>query len=455
MFNYIFKAMNEELIAKLTDAFDPISLEADSPFYVDLRAVRADADVFRDLGRKITRSPIIKHTCQLYAGHRGGGKSTELFRLKKYLEEKNCYVVYFAADEDDIDPEDVQYTDILIACTRYLLRELNANSAPISNWIKNCGQSVKDLALTEIKFEDNKIQTGDLLKFFAQLSTTIRAVPSERKKIRDQVNPHTVTLLNALNEFIENARKQLPNNQKLVMIVDNLDRIVPINRDNKRTNHDEIFLDRANQLKGLNCHLIYTIPISMVYSSRCNDLSDIYDNDPMVLPMIMIRNPDNSVNEKGLEKIKTIIHKRVKKESSFRNLVTHVFETEEILNSLCLMSGGHVRNLMSLMGTAFDHIDDLPITQKAAKRAITQARDVLRRTVNKEEWSILAKVYQTKQIENDEVHRQLLFNRCLLQYGYYNPEEELTPWYDVHPLIFEIEQFQQALEGMGNGECLG
>jgi len=31
-------------------------------------------------------------------------------------------VVYFAADEEDISVQDAQYTDILLACTRHLLR---------------------------------------------------------------------------------------------------------------------------------------------------------------------------------------------------------------------------------------------------------------------------------------------------------------------------------------------
>lgn len=113
--------MSEQLIANLANAFKPVPLPADSPFYVDLKAVRADADVCQDLGRKIIRALPTDYTHQLYTGHRGGGKSTELLRLKKYLEQKNCFVVYFAADEDDIDPEDAQYTDILIACTRHLL----------------------------------------------------------------------------------------------------------------------------------------------------------------------------------------------------------------------------------------------------------------------------------------------------------------------------------------------
>ncbi|MCZ8126610.1 MAG: AAA family ATPase [Microcystis sp. LE19-114.1B] len=438
--------MSEQLIANLVGVFKPVPLPADSPFYVDLKAVRADADVCQDLGRKIIRSLPTDYTHQLYTGHRGGGKSTELLRLKKYLEQKNCFVVYFAADKDDIDPEDAQYTDILIACTRHLLEQLKqANSTPLKNWIKSRWQDLIDLALTEIKVEDVKLETGDLIKYFGKLSAAIRAIPSQRQEIRNKINPHTVTLLTALNEFIDNSKTVLDDSTKLVVIVDNLDRIVPIYRRDHKTNHDEIFLDRANQLKGLNCHLIYTIPISMAYSNRANDLRDIYDNDPMVLPMIMLRNLDRTINPDGMAKIKAIIEKRTQQFLPTKKLETDIFESQEVLERLCLMTGGHVRNLILLMQTALDHVDALPITAKAAQRAITQARDVYQRTVEHEQWKILAKVYLTNEIQNDEAHRKLLFNRCILQYAYFDADAELKSWYDVHPLITEIKEFKDAI----------
>ncbi len=441
------RLMSEELIAKLVDVFDPVPLSADSPLYVDLRSVRADADVCRDLGKKILRSPQEKYTYQLYAGHRGAGKSTELLRLKKHLAENSCFVVDFAADNGDIDPEDAQYTDILIACTRHLLEGFKqANSKPLQDWLRNRWQDLKDLALTEIKLEDVKLETGELIKYFGKLSAAIRAIPTERHKIRDRINPHTVTLLTALNEFIEDGKRYLTDGSKLVVIVDNLDRIVPVNRGENRTNHDEIFLDRANQLKSLNCHVIYTIPISMAYSCRANDLRDIYDNDPMVLPMIMIRNRDRTINPDGMESIKTIIRKRIESFLLNKKLETDIFESAEVLDRLCLMSGGHVRNIMLLMKTAFDYIDKLPITAKAAQRAITQARDVYRRTVEHYQWEILAKVHDTHEIDNDETHRQLLFNRCILQYAYYDVLDEFKSWYDVHPLITGIQEFQEAMK---------
>ncbi|NES86216.1 MAG: AAA family ATPase, partial [Moorea sp. SIO2B7] len=250
---------SELLLDELYNAFDPFEpLPANDERYVDCKEVRGNEDILK-IGRKIKRSR--RNTCQLYAGHRGAGKSTELLRLKDYLEKYEFYVVYFAADEEDIDSEDAQYTDILLACTRHLLEELkNADSIPLRNWLKECWDDLKDLMMTKIELEGFSIETGEITGLFAKLTANLKAVPSERSKIRARVNPHTVNLIKALNQFIDNATKKLTdNNKKLAIIVDNLDRIAPITRENGRNNHDEIFLDRSEQLQGLNCSVIYTV----------------------------------------------------------------------------------------------------------------------------------------------------------------------------------------------------
>jgi hypothetical protein len=65
---------------KLYTAFDPFRpLPANDPAWVDCASVRGEEDILAGLGLEIQRSP--KVTCQLYAGHRGAGKSTELRRM--------------------------------------------------------------------------------------------------------------------------------------------------------------------------------------------------------------------------------------------------------------------------------------------------------------------------------------------------------------------------------------
>lgn len=108
------------------------------------------------------------------------------------------------------------------------------------------------------------------------------------------------------------------------------------------------------------------------------------------------------------------------------------------------MSGGHVRNLLLLVQAVIDHIEDLPISGDAVQRSITDARDTYRRTVDDDQWSLLAEVSLSKQIRNDDRYRILLLNRCLLEYRYFDEAKEKQRWYDVHPLIKDVPEFKQA-----------
>ncbi len=61
----------------------------------------------------------------------------------------------------------------------------------------------------------------------AKLTANLRAVPNLRQQIREKVDCQTITLTQALNEFVAEAKQKLPKQRtQLAMIVDNLD---PIN----------------------------------------------------------------------------------------------------------------------------------------------------------------------------------------------------------------------------------
>lgn len=111
----------EELITEIYSAFEPF-LPPPEGTYVNCEAVRGRWNVVRELGNQITRSKL--PTCQLYSGHRGVGKTTELLRLKDHLETKHYKVVYFAADDEDVEPQDTEYADVLFACTKNLVRSV-------------------------------------------------------------------------------------------------------------------------------------------------------------------------------------------------------------------------------------------------------------------------------------------------------------------------------------------
>ena len=424
----------EDLLDEMYNSFAPTPLQPEDPAYVNCNAVRGDDDVVKDFGGIIRRSREL--TYRLYSGYRGSGKTTELLRLKKALEDRGHVVVYFAADEEDLSVQDVQYTDILLACTRHLLLGLKekAQPEPILNWLKPRLRDLQDVMLTEINMDELSLEVG--LKQFAKLTAAVRAEPSQRQKIREQVEPHTETLITALNVFIEDATKDLPENTKLLVIADNLDRIVPIFRENGRTNHEEIFLDRHEQLTNLNCNIIYTVPIFMVYSDSAPVLKDYY-SFPQVLPSIMVREENSEEPyQPGLKILQTIIQVRLPK--PLRNsLVPDVFESEEVLQQLCLMSGGHVRDLVQLMQEAINKTETLPMEAPAIQSAVDKLRDVYRRAVQENQWEVLKKVRDSKKISNDKMHRSLLFSRFLLEYRYSEDGGDKRIWYDVHPVLWK------------------
>ncbi|MBC6418175.1 MAG: ATP-binding protein [Prochloron sp. SP5CPC1] len=432
-----------DLLTEIYSSFEPFQPPSKEA-YVQCKEVRGRWDIIRELGKKITLSN--QPTCQLYSGHRGVGKSTELLQLKEYLEQKKYFVVYFAADDEDIEPQDAAYADIILACTRHLVEEIRLkNHNPLLKWMKDRWESLKDIALTEISF--NKLDLQGQIGQFAKITATLRATPDKRREVRQRIDANTPSLIEALNDFIKEAKQSLPDISGIVLIADNLDRIVEVKEEGKPSNYEEIYLNRSEIMRGLGCHVIYTIPIAMVYSGRATQLENNYDT-PNVLPMIMVRNPDNSENTAGLEKLREFICRRVTLIDSRleRNLVGRVFDSAETLKLLCLMSGGHVRNLMQLMQKSIDWIDELPITAKAAKRAIEETRETYRKTIQEHQWEILARACYRKEADNNQEHLTLLLNRCLLEYRYYDENDKLRTWCNVHPLIEGIPKFQKALE---------
>ena len=422
----------EDLLDEMYNAFAPTPLKPGDPAYVDCREVRGDESVVDDLGKEVRRSRAF--TYQLYSGYRGSGKTTELLRLKKYLEDRKHVVVYFAADEEDLNVQDVQYTDILLACTRHLLKGLQqASPDPILDWLKARLRDLKDVMQTEINIDNLNLEVG--LKEFGKLTAAVRAEPTQRRKIREHIEPHTDTLIRALNLFIQDGSSQLPAKTKLVVIADNLDRIVPIPRDSGRTSHEEIFLDRHEQLKALNCHIIYTAPISLIYSRWATELKDNY-GIPLVLPSIMVRRENSEPYEKGLDIMKEIVRLRLP-QSLQNSMVPDAFESETILQEICLASGGYVRDLVQLMQVAINKTETLPIRARAVQRATDDLRDVYRRTVGESWRDVLKEIHQSKEIDNSDTQRNLLFTRCVLEYRYFDESGDKRVWHDVHPVLWK------------------
>ncbi len=96
--------------------------EEDRKYYIDFSSVRGGKTI-EELGRTITRLSPDEPTCQLFTGHIGCGKSTELLRLKNELQQQGFHVVYFESSQDLV-MADIDVTDVLLAIARKVSESL-------------------------------------------------------------------------------------------------------------------------------------------------------------------------------------------------------------------------------------------------------------------------------------------------------------------------------------------
>jgi hypothetical protein len=451
----------QELRRKIMSAFEPFE-PARPETYVNCQSVRGDWDVLVELGSKIVNSE--KRTCQLFSGHRGSGKSTELTRrLNDYLAAQGFLVVYFAADGEDLEPGDIQYEDILLSCVRHIIEAVpidNTDNNPLMRWVQKNWEWVQNFLPEQMSFEELKAEAN---LGFGKLITTLKTIPDQRREIRKKINEKTPSLLAALNEFIDHAQVNLPAQQErgIVLIVDSLDRI-PHKDDGEKQNCREIYINRSTLMRGLRCHVVYTVPVAMVYSDTEADLRENYGSS-LVLPMLMVRYPDGRVNRAGIDILRQLVRQRIEAidpqlalnldGTSPASNVQAIFDSPETLDSLCFMSGGRVRVLMHLIQDSLQYNGtNLTIQESSVIRAVQELGSKYSNEVDGFQWNILARIAsQPKTTDNTPETFELLRKAHLLEYRYYR-DNKLTIWRDVHPLIANCDKFKEAIVKLKEGE---
>ena len=225
-----------------------ISKPEDRQYYIDFSEVRG-SNLIKEIGRAIVFSED-EPNCQLFTGHIGCGKSTELSRLKAELEQKKFHVVYFESSQD-LDMADVDISDILLAIARQVSHSLEAAKIQLQpTRFQNLLQGAANLLNSEVTGIKAKVPVvGDIGinaepgKFslavgIGEITTKAKDSKDIRSLLRQHLEPRVNNILEAINqELIEPAQKQLKQQGKagLVAIVDNLERIDNRQRSSGRT----------------------------------------------------------------------------------------------------------------------------------------------------------------------------------------------------------------------------
>ncbi|MEL7316027.1 MAG: ATP-binding protein [Cyanobacteria bacterium J06559_3] len=421
---------------RLWKAFNPskpldISNDEDLKYYIDFSDVRG-GNVTRQLARTIDRLHD-QPTCQLFTGHIGCGKSTEMLCLQNYLTESRFHVVYFESS-NEMDLVDVDVTDVLIAIARQVSASLEAIGIRLKpSYFTRLFQEVSEILNTPVDISGGvELSVG-----IAKLTANTKDSPELRRQMRQIMEPRTKNILEAINEeLLAPARAELQKRgyKGLVVLIDNLDRLDNTQKAGK-SQSAYLFVDRGEQLRRLNCHVVYTIPIVMVFSNDLNPLANRFGVDPQVLPVVTVRYPDDQLCEPGMSLLRQLILARAFPDvppTERLHLVEQVFEDWETLDRLCLASGGHVRNLLKL-GFSCLQREDPPFSRKCVDQVIKQRRNELLQTITPDEMALLQRVKQDKTVRGEENYEVLLKSMFVFEYR----SDDHGNWFDINPILHD------------------
>jgi hypothetical protein len=417
-------------LKKIYQVFDPAPLtEDETDLYVDLDEVRGSSGLVNKLAQTIRLSG--KPTCQLLAGHRGSGKSTELKRLQGKLESgQEKFFTVFCEILEDIEPNDVDFPDVLISIIRQMAdqfhKRLKIRLKP--GYFKQRWEEIKNLLGSDVDFNTVELGVG-----LAKFSAAIKSSPNTRLEIRKNLEPRTNSWIDAANDVISDAVLNLSkkNYVGLAIIVDGLDKMTLRPHPKVGCSTAEyLFAERHAQLTAFNCHLIYTMPIALAYSCRERDIANLYGcAAPPVVPMTMIFDATGRKNKAGFDKFRELIRRRLKKAGAKDN---DVFENNSTRDKIIEYSGGQPRELITLIRDSIIEAE-LPITLSAIEKVARKARHAYARQLRQEHWAIIEQVRRDHALrrteENDLLYMELLDNRAILQY------ENGGEWYGLNPLL--------------------
>ncbi len=412
-------------------------LESGDPRYFDFSAAR-DFKLKSILNSLETSAAGGDFLHFALGGHRGCGKSTELLKLSHEAEKKGFLVLYTRVNEL-VDPYDLDYSDLFLLIAQTIESGMRERGYSLdSRLLKNIAawfSEVIDINEKEVKMSlgvEARAGAAAKIPFFANLmvalTSRLKAGTKAKTEVRSKVQKYPKALLDNVNLLAQEARNKLEKDSKfsqLLLIFDNIDRYRPEVIDN-------LLLQGGDLLNELRCHTIITVPIFLIYQPQKISLKDVF-SEFSAMPMIKIREKDTPWSDffpPGIDALFQALDQRME--------VEDIFSEKELAYDFIKMSGGCLRDLMHLMHLAGNEAEE-KIDAEVVKEVIRRLRLEYQYEILAEDYPRLAKLHLSKQVPNDEYYRRLLFYRHALQYV----NEEV--WGDVHPIIYDLSDFQKAL----------
>lgn len=414
-----------ERLEEIVNVFNPYPLDQNSfdEFYVNTYTARGTNAIEKVmLNLRYSRNPYMKI---LFMGHRGSGKSTELYLLKKEMESAYEVVNFFV--EEEVDPVNLSYIDFIFAIMSQLIKYVDSHA----DSIKVSDKAIDGLyqywyherIIETVDYDNENLETGfkaklSFLKAITVNGSGIMKTGSETKRIiRSKMEPKVSYLIQLMNDVIDSVNQQLCG-KKLLFIVEDLDKL-DINES------EEIFIKHRKVVCALKVNMILSFPIFLLYDRQFSLIKDDFDSYQL-LSMIKIAGADKKEYRTGIDTIIKIVEKRV----DLRLI------SEEALLFMIRKSGGALRDLFQMIReAAFEALVQgrRTVTEDDARKAYVILKSEYERAIRSE--TDLQKIkqiyYDPKPSETDEILMRLLLRGVVLEYNG-------TRWCGIHPAIVDF-----------------
>jgi hypothetical protein len=435
-------------LSSLYSDFDPLPLPPGDPRYVDTTVERNVPTLLTSLNLALMGD---KARSILFTGLTGDGKTTTLNYVRNQQEIGGRFVAYGQALVDvDIDPS-FSFEDLVIfllgVTDRTLIKVLDKTIQ--EPWYKRIWNEFCDVANLPISLRGLEIHLGP----FGKIMGVLKDSPSAKQAIRNGLREASASLVQMANDYLGHARQSIKEAGRggLVVILDDMEKL-PGKGPSGKPLDEELFVDRAAQVRSLDCEVIYTIRLS-TYRAHSEELPILY-GAPIFVPMLPPRDRDGKNIPRSLQRMREIVALRIAyadgklsgelkqlkaaraqalKEDHVNQAIASAFESIDVADSLCLASGGHMRELMLLVQASIVQAitANQPKIRQADVDAAVLAFDPFRRSEAEEYTADLRRIRETKSITGlkREVQSALLSRRLVHEYF------DHSLWYDICPLV--------------------
>lgn len=185
-----------------------------------------------------------------------------------------------------------------------------------------------------------------------------------------------------------------------MVIIDNLDRIDNRQKPFGRSQQEYLFVDQNEWLRGLRCHVVYTMPLALKFSPDYETLRQWW-GEPRMLPMVPVRYRDGSDCTEGIRLLRQMVLARAfpgLSPEQQESQLPQIFDSSESLDRLCRITGGHVRDLLRLLSEWIGKGRQLPLTGEVLERLIRAGRNDMTMGISSQEWDLLRQVRQSHRV---------------------------------------------------------